>query len=50
MPGAAVTRWLWRETSLAELLRAVRRTCLAATDPSLRDTGAFMIMGAEHAG
>ncbi len=51
-PGRAdsseLTDWMWSETSLAEMLKALRKVLLEDKDPGIHDVGDFMLVPDEH--
>ncbi|MBR9980265.1 MAG: hypothetical protein KFF50_04485 [Desulfatitalea sp.] len=47
--SAAFNRWIWHETALGQLLKAVKERCLSETDEALRQTGALLLVPLEQA-
>ena len=46
---AALTEWLWRETALGRVLRAVQSLCLRSADPSVRALAQRALVPRAHA-
>ena len=47
--SAAFNRWIWHETALGPLLKAVKERCLLEKDEALRLTGALLLVPLEEA-
>jgi hypothetical protein len=45
---AELTQWLWSDTSLAEMLKALRKVLLRDDDPGVYDVGDFMLVPDEY--